>query len=408
MIHPFKFHGRDSEYFGIWIVNVLLNIVTLGLYSPWAHVRNKQYFYGNTELAGERFEYLATGKQIFLGRMLAGGLFTVYMLVQNSLPEVSLGIGLIIFLLMPWIVRRSLSFNARMTRYRGVRFEFLGTVKGAYIQLFFKPILGYLAVLTIFGLGLLALVAIGGGDLRTLFSDGLTKNEYAALVNYKTAVGAVVVFILLFFAVLFVAAWVANGSASYLHNGYVYGSQRFNAQLATREFVRIYGKISLFMGGVILLAVVLISIFVSATMSVLQDSAQNGYGNLFITLGTLLAFIAYVGFFAVMLFARAMMFSRVRRYTFNQTFVGREQAFRLNSSVGTRGYALLLFTNALMVMVSLGLLTPVVKVRLAQFLADHTAVQGDVDALSTQEQLTHKGGSAADALGDVFDLDIQF
>lgn len=408
MNHPFKFHGRDSEYFGIWIVNVLLNIVTLGLYSPWAHVRNKQYFYGNTELAGERFEYLATGKQIFLGRMLAGGLFAVYMLVQNSLPEISFAIGLIIFLLMPWIVRRSLSFNARMTRYRGVRFEFLGTVKGAYIQLFLKPILGYLAVLTIFGLGFVALVAMGGGDLRTVFSDGLTTDEYAALVGFKTVVGAVIVLILLFIAVLYVAAWVAHGSASYLHNGYVYGSQHFNAQLTTREFVRIYGKIALFMGGVMLLSVVLISIAVAATMFVFQDSAQNGFSNLLMALGTLLALIAYIVFFAVMLFARAMMFSRVRRYTFNQTFVGSEQAFRLNSSVGTRGYALLLFTNALMVMVSFGLLTPVVKVRLAQFLADHTAVQGDVDALSTQEQLSQKGGAAADALGDVFDLDIQF
>ena len=56
MKNAFQFHGRGGEYFGIWIVNILLTIVTLGLYSPWAHVRNKHYFYGNTDLAGERFE----------------------------------------------------------------------------------------------------------------------------------------------------------------------------------------------------------------------------------------------------------------------------------------------------------------------------------------------------------------
>ncbi len=29
------FRGSASEYFGIWIVNVLLTIVTIGIYSAW-------------------------------------------------------------------------------------------------------------------------------------------------------------------------------------------------------------------------------------------------------------------------------------------------------------------------------------------------------------------------------------
>lgn len=48
-IHHFKFHGNASEYFGIWIVNILLTIITLSLYAPWAKVRRLRYFYGNTE-----------------------------------------------------------------------------------------------------------------------------------------------------------------------------------------------------------------------------------------------------------------------------------------------------------------------------------------------------------------------
>jgi uncharacterized membrane protein YjgN (DUF898 family) len=39
------FTGRGGEYFGVWIVNLLLTIVTLGIYSPWAKVRRLQYFY---------------------------------------------------------------------------------------------------------------------------------------------------------------------------------------------------------------------------------------------------------------------------------------------------------------------------------------------------------------------------
>lgn len=47
-----QFTGKGSEYFGIWIVNLLLTILTLGIYSAWAKVRRLQYFYRNTQLAG--------------------------------------------------------------------------------------------------------------------------------------------------------------------------------------------------------------------------------------------------------------------------------------------------------------------------------------------------------------------
>ncbi|MCO8080209.1 YjgN family protein [Acinetobacter lwoffii] len=33
--YGFRFHGSVSEYFGIWMVNLMLTIVTLTLYSPW-------------------------------------------------------------------------------------------------------------------------------------------------------------------------------------------------------------------------------------------------------------------------------------------------------------------------------------------------------------------------------------
>ncbi|MFB1034562.1 MAG: DUF898 family protein, partial [Sinobacterium sp.] len=36
---PVKFLGKTGEFFSIWIVNLLLTIVTLGIYSAWATVR---------------------------------------------------------------------------------------------------------------------------------------------------------------------------------------------------------------------------------------------------------------------------------------------------------------------------------------------------------------------------------
>lgn len=49
---PIEFTGSGSEYFRIWIVNLLLTLVTLGIYYPWAKVRRLRYFYGNTLVAG--------------------------------------------------------------------------------------------------------------------------------------------------------------------------------------------------------------------------------------------------------------------------------------------------------------------------------------------------------------------
>ena len=47
---PFRFHGQAGEYFRIWIVNICLTVITLGIYSAWAKVRRKRYFYSNTQL----------------------------------------------------------------------------------------------------------------------------------------------------------------------------------------------------------------------------------------------------------------------------------------------------------------------------------------------------------------------
>ena len=73
-----EFTGSGQEYFGIWIVNVVLSIITLGLYVPWARVRTRRYFYENTNLFGSPFEYLAEGRQIFLGYLIVVVLYLAY------------------------------------------------------------------------------------------------------------------------------------------------------------------------------------------------------------------------------------------------------------------------------------------------------------------------------------------
>ena len=67
----FQFSGKGSEYFRIWIVNLALTLLTLGIYSAWAKVRRLQYFYRHTALAGSSFDYHGDPKAILKGRIIA-------------------------------------------------------------------------------------------------------------------------------------------------------------------------------------------------------------------------------------------------------------------------------------------------------------------------------------------------
>ncbi|WP_371374703.1 YjgN family protein [Thalassotalea aquiviva] len=137
----FSFHGKAGEFFGIWIVNVLLSIVTLGIYSAWAKVRTYRYIYGNTELDSHRFDYLATGGQILKGRLIAVAIFAIYWVISAVSPTISILFGLAFLFAMPFLICSSLRFNMRVTSYRNVRFDFTGRYGQAAINFILLPVL---------------------------------------------------------------------------------------------------------------------------------------------------------------------------------------------------------------------------------------------------------------------------
>ncbi len=145
----FQFRGNAREYFGIWIVNILLTIVTFSLYAPWAKVRRLRYFYGNTVFYRRKFDFTGVPTRILIGRIIALGVyFGASALAQVSWQASLIGF-LIIFLLVPWLVRSTIRFRARNSKFGNSRFYFTGTTKEAYI-LALKGILIYIFTLGIF------------------------------------------------------------------------------------------------------------------------------------------------------------------------------------------------------------------------------------------------------------------
>ncbi len=146
---PIIFTGKASEYFGIWIVNLLLSLLTLGIYSAWAKVRRKKYFYNNTLIENVGFDYHAKPMSILKGRIIAFVLFALYVYGKGSSPVLAAVLLILFFLALPWLIVRGSLFNARNTSHRGLRFDFKGTVSQAI-----RVYIG-LPLLTFFTLGLI-------------------------------------------------------------------------------------------------------------------------------------------------------------------------------------------------------------------------------------------------------------
>ncbi len=91
--HHISFTGTGGEYFKIWIVNIFLTIITLGVYSAWAKVRTKRYFYGNTVLDGVPFEYTADPIRILIGRLIAFAFVILFYIIQKFYPPLYILVG---------------------------------------------------------------------------------------------------------------------------------------------------------------------------------------------------------------------------------------------------------------------------------------------------------------------------
>src|SRR5678816_4784926 len=77
-LHKMIFTGTGAEYFRVWIVNLALTVMTLGVYSACAKVRRLQYFYRHTRLAGSGFDYHGDPIAILKGRIVGLVLFGLY------------------------------------------------------------------------------------------------------------------------------------------------------------------------------------------------------------------------------------------------------------------------------------------------------------------------------------------
>ena len=141
-----EFRGKATEYFGIWISNLILSICTLGIYGAWAKVRRMKYFLNNTSMNRTSFSYHATGKQLLVGRLISYAVIILYSITSAYFLLASVVVVLLFVFLLPWLINKSMNFNARMTSWRNVRFNWHGTYWKTFFIFVIGPLLSIVSV----------------------------------------------------------------------------------------------------------------------------------------------------------------------------------------------------------------------------------------------------------------------
>lgn len=149
-----KFSGNSSEYFGIWISNLVLTIITIGFYAPWAKVRRLRYFYGHTSLANRTFDFTGVPTKILQGRLIAAAVYFIFAFGGRYSPTVAIVGFVLLFLVLPWLLRATFRFNARNSKYNNSRLFFSSSNAKIY------KVLLICLLITVFSLGLMTPYAI--------------------------------------------------------------------------------------------------------------------------------------------------------------------------------------------------------------------------------------------------------
>ena len=336
-----RFTGNTREYFGIWIVNLLLSIITLGVWSAWAKVRNRKYFLGNMSIENRPFGYHAKGLQILIARLIIVAFFAAYWILSTLSPVAGfIPIALFVFVL-PWLINRGLSFNAAMTSWSNVRFRFDGSYWPAFAVFVLYP----------------ALVAL---------------SLYLAL------------------------PYVTRAAKRYTIGRHRLGGHSFTFDSDIGPF---YAALAAAGVWAVIGFVFFLSVVMSGLLAFMDVAAVPTTGD--IDGSTVIYLFVLAAIFFVAFFPLSTIYAAFMR---NTIYAGSalEDGHRFRSTISPPRLVWVIISNAVAVTVSLGMLLPWARIRLARYLCAHTWVipGGSLD------DFVGEAGRRQSALGDAYmDID---
>ena len=368
-----KFTGSGSEYFRIWIVNLLLSIVTLSLYRPWAKVRRLKYFYANTLVDGHAFDFHGNPKKMLRGYLLVGLMLVSYSAAGRFSAMAALVALVILAVLWPALLRASMQFRLANTSWRGLRFRFNGSLSGAYR-----------------GMLPLFIPALAMGALRFELVD-----PQHPTMEYVKHIYAVMGLTLLVAPVMW---WIFK---RYQHDNYALGQWQTRLDLGAGS---IYG-LSLRILGVTLLSFVVLII-----LGAILGAVVGGVGAVTgLFQNKMVAMVAIV-IGVLLLYMLALVvpipyaISRTQNLIWGHT---RSDEVSFDSRLPFAPLIKLTLKNWLLMVLTLGLYYPFASIAYYRLRIESVTPQlsGDLDRLQAQQGIGASDASG-DAAGDLFGIDI--
>lgn len=349
-----EFRASTKEYFRVWIVNLCLTLLTLGIFSAWAKVRKKRYFYSHLVLDGTPFQYLGQPIPILKGRLIAAAMFITYYASNHfftSLLPYVLVAGIV---LAPWVIVRSAAFNARYSAFRNMTFLFEGKYLDAVKALF-----------------LWALIPIVAG----MIFGGRSGFRYVAF----------------FFPVLLLFfPWWYRRLKNFIVTRTLYGGKNGAFSARGSQFYAIYIKAGLISIGLFIIAAIPIGI-----LGYLKGKYSPSGVMVYI-----FALPIYLSYLLGFSYVKANMGNLI----WSNTRLG---PLRFHSSMLGRELAKIYITNAIGIVLSLGLLTPWAVIRTFKYRAEKMKILLEGDWMEFQgSPETSTVRAAGSEIGDFFEVDL--
>ena len=392
-IQPFEieFSGSGGEFFRVWIVNLLLNIVTLGFYTPFARRRTAQYFYGHTLVAGSPLEFIAQQRRMVFGFLLLVLIYVAFQVAAETGQDTTVALFILAgAALAPYLWGSAMRFRLSATRWRGVRLQFAASWGEVYRASWpvFAIALVWIAVVAAFTAMVGGLPASGRGRAAA----ALPSVPAAA---WLLPAGALIATVLCIIRLEF------NYKSLLVSRAYV-GEQAGRWKPVYRDFVRIWmATLGVFLASAVVFALVVAAV---AGGSITAVSGDRPMGLQVILLGIAAAVAFFFGLLLASAPARAYRQARMFQLVWNNVGVSSIARFKCKLRVG--GFVLLRLKNMVLTLLTLGFYRPFAMVSEYRMKTQSVTlhVKGGLDQLVGQ--LVRQQGGLGDAVADAVGLDL--
>lgn len=386
-----EFSGSGGEFFRVWIVNLLLTVVTLGFYTPFARRRTAQYFYGHTIVADSPLEFVAQQRKMVFGFLMLVGLYLAFKLAADTGQETATSLLMLGgAALAPYFWGSAMRFRLNATRWRGVRLQFAARWGEIYRASW--PV--FVIALAWIAMGVLTAVLVP----TKAAGPGAGAPDFSA-VSWPPIIAGVLVALVV--TVLCIIRLEFNYKSLLVAKARI-GGQPGRWKPVYRDFVRIWmATIGVLLLSVAVVAGLMALAFAGSFAAAVGMKKMGAFAVLlFIAIGVATIFLLFLASGPARAYREARMFQLV------WSNVGVSHIARFKCKLKAMPYVMLRVKNMFLTLLTLGLYRPFAMVSEYRMKTESVTlhVKGGLDQLAGQ--LAREEQGLGDAIADMAGLDL--